>query len=90
MRNIMRLSLLLLISILYFQTAHAQEQQRVRDLGIKPGILTPGPLNAITDVEAVKVGHKTIIEGENIRTGVTMILPHGGDLFKSWFRRQYM
>lgn len=79
----MRLFFLLLTSILFLQTAHSQERQRARDLGIKPGILTPGPLNAITDVEGVKVGHRTIIEGENIRTGVTMIFPHGGDLFKS-------
>ncbi|HET8866103.1 MAG TPA: P1 family peptidase [Gracilimonas sp.] len=79
----MRLFFLLLTSILFLQTAHSQERQRARDLGIKPGILTPGPLNAITDVEGVKVGHRTIIEGENIRTGVTMIFPHDGDLFKS-------
>lgn len=79
----MRLFLLILISILFLQTTHAQERQRARDLGIKPGILTPGPLNAITDVEGVKVGHRTMIEGDNIRTGVTMILPHGEDLFKS-------
>lgn len=43
----------------------------------------PGTLNTITDVEGVKVGHRTIIEGEDIRTGVTMILPHDGDLFRS-------
>lgn len=79
----MRLFLLILISILFLQTTHAQERQRARDLGIKLGILTPGPLNAITDVEGVKVGHRTMIEGDNIRTGVTMILPHGEDLFKS-------
>jgi D-aminopeptidase len=63
--------------------AFSQERERPRQLGIKPGILTPGPLNAITDIEGVKVGHKTLIEGENIRTGVTMILPHSGDIFKS-------
>ncbi|MBD3616532.1 MAG: P1 family peptidase [Gracilimonas sp.] len=79
----MRLSLLLLISILSLQTIYSQDRQRARDLGIKPGILTPGSLNAITDVEGVKVGHRTIIEGNNIRTGVTMIFPHDGDLFKS-------
>lgn len=79
----MRISLFLLIFILALQTTQAQERQRARDLGIKPGILTPGSLNTITDVEGVKVGHSTIIEGENIRTGVTMIFPHGGDLFKS-------
>ncbi|MFD2532896.1 DmpA family aminopeptidase [Gracilimonas halophila] len=83
MRNIMRFFLLLLISILFLQTTYSQERQRARDLGIKPGILTPGLLNAITDLEGVKVGHRTIIEGENVRTGVTMILPHGGDLLKS-------
>jgi D-aminopeptidase len=82
MRNIMKLCLLL-IFILFLQTANAQERQRVRDLGIKPGILTPGPLNAITDVEGVKVGHRTIIEGDSVRTGVTMIFPYGDDLFKS-------
>lgn len=79
----MRFLLLILISFLSLQTTNAQERQRARDLRIKPGILTPGPLNAITDVEGVKVGHRTIIIGENIRTGVTMIFPHGGDLFKS-------
>ncbi|MCC5913285.1 MAG: P1 family peptidase [Balneolaceae bacterium] len=61
----------------------AQDRERVRDLGINPGILTPGSLNAITDVDGVKVGHKTVIEGDNIRTGVTAILPHDGNLFRS-------
>ena len=54
---------------------------RARDLGIAPGILSPGKLNAITDVEGVKVGHVTLIEGKDIRTGVTAILPHTGNLF---------
>ncbi|MEO6808378.1 MAG: P1 family peptidase [Isosphaeraceae bacterium] len=53
-----------------------------RDLGIEPGVFPPGPLNAITDVEGVKVGHATLHEGANIRTGVTAILPHGGNLFQ--------
>lgn len=79
----MRYLILFLTAVLSLQTAQSQERQRVRDLGIKPGILTPGPLNAITDVEGVKVGHRTIIEGDDIRTGVTMILPHDGDLFRS-------
>ncbi len=60
----------------------AQERGRARDFGIEPGILTPGKWNAITDVEGVKVGHKTLIEGENVRTGVTVIIPHGGNLFQ--------
>ena len=55
---------------------------RVRDLGIKVGILPVGPLNAITDVAGVTVGHTTIVRGENIRTGVTVIRPHSRNLFR--------
>ena len=55
---------------------------RAREIGIAPGALTPGPLNAITDVEGVRVGHVTLKEGDNVRTGVTAILPHGGNLFQ--------
>ena len=55
---------------------------RARDLGIRPGAMEPGPLNAITDVPGVRVGHTTIIEGDNIRTGVTAILPHNGNLYR--------
>jgi D-aminopeptidase len=54
---------------------------RAREVGIAPGVLTPGKLNAITDVEGVKVGHVTLMEGEDIRTGVTAIIPHSGNLF---------
>jgi D-aminopeptidase len=61
----------------------ATERPRLRDLGIEPGILDPGPLNAITDVEGVKVGHRTLIEGQGIRTGVTAIVPHGSNVFQS-------
>lgn len=59
-----------------------EKRPRARDLGLRPGILSPGPLNAITDVAGVKVGHATIIRGDHIRTGVTAILPHGGNLFR--------
>jgi D-aminopeptidase len=62
--------------------AHSQERERVRDLGIHPGILPTGQWNAITDVEGVMVGHQTLIEEENIRTGVTAILPHSGNLYR--------
>lgn len=55
---------------------------RLRDLGITPGILPTGSLNAMTDVEGVLVGHVTLVEGEDIRTGATAILPHGGNLFQ--------
>ena len=58
------------------------ERPRARDLGIKVGILQVGPLNAITDVSGVTVGHATINRGDNIRTGVTAILPHKGNLFR--------
>lgn len=56
---------------------------RARDLGIAPGVLPPGALNAITDVAGVRVGHVTLREGDSIRTGVTAILPHGGNLFQT-------
>ncbi len=55
---------------------------RVRDFGIAPGVLPPGPLNAITDVAGVRVGHLTLIEGDSVRTGVTAILPHEGNVFQ--------
>lgn len=57
-------------------------RQRARDIGVEIGVLSPGPLNAITDVEGVRVGHFTLIEGESIRTGATAILPHGGNLYQ--------
>ena len=53
-----------------------------REIGLRVGVLPLGPLNAITDVPGVLVGHTTIIKGDNIRTGVTAILPHGGNLFQ--------
>lgn len=65
-------------------TVHADagdRSVRARDLGIAPGVLAPGPLNAITDVAGVRVGHRTRIEGDDVRTGVTVILPHGGNVF---------
>jgi D-aminopeptidase len=63
----------------------AQQQEarpRARDVGIRVGVLPTGPLNAITDVEGVKVGHATVIRGADVRTGVTAILPHGENLFR--------
>src|SRR5438445_7131916 len=55
---------------------------RASDLGLKVGILPTGPLNAITDVAGVEVGQTTIIRGDNIRTGVTAVLPHSGNLYR--------
>jgi D-aminopeptidase len=72
------------ISILAAMAASqtSAERPRARDLGIAPGTFATGPLNAITDVEGVAVGQVTLIEGDNVRTGVTAILPHGGNLFQ--------
>jgi D-aminopeptidase len=60
----------------------APARVRARELGIKPGNLQPGPRNAITDVEGVRVGHVTLVEGDSVRTGVTAIVPHGGNVFR--------
>jgi len=60
----------------------AFSQNRLRDYGITPGIFQPGKYNAITDVAGVKVGHVTLIEGDDVRTGVTAIVPHDGNIFK--------
>lgn len=59
-----------------------EERPRMREFGIETGVLKPGPLNAITDVPGVKVGHVTLIIGDNIRTGVTALLPHEGNIYQ--------
>src|SRR5688500_15331727 len=59
-----------------------QGRPRAREAGITPGAGAPGALNAITDVAGVRVGHTTMVSGDNIRTGVTAILPHQGNLFR--------
>ena len=61
--------------------AQQPARPRARDLGIAPGTLPPGRLNAITDVAGVRVGHTTIREGDSVRTGITAVLPHGGNLY---------
>jgi D-aminopeptidase len=60
----------------------AQSRPRARDVGIAPGVYAPGALNAITDVDGVRVGHTTVVEGDTVRTGVTAIVPHGGNVFQ--------
>ncbi len=55
---------------------------RARDLGLTPGVFAPGPHNAITDVAGVRVGHATIIAGDDVRTGVTVVMPHAGNVFQ--------
>jgi D-aminopeptidase len=66
------------VAALLAATAAAGEDSRprIRDLGVRIGVLPPGKWNAITDVEGVRVGHRTIVEGSSIRTGVTAVLPH--------------
>jgi len=69
--------------LVFLAAAVAQSAKpRARDLGIVPGIYAPGPLNAITDVDGVRVGHTTLVEGDRVRTGVTAIVPHGGNVFQ--------
>ena len=62
--------------------AEKNDRPRARDLGIVVGVIPTGPRNAITDVAGVRVGHTTLIRGDKVRTGVTAILPHGGNLFR--------
>jgi len=81
--NILTLLLAFLVLIFAVQNSYGEEKRiRARELGIEVGILKTGKYNAITDVEGVLVGHKTLIKGENIRTGVTIIMPHNGNIFK--------
>jgi len=80
----MRKAILAVLFMVLTLPIHGQTEirPRARDLGIRAGVLPPGPLNAITDVPGVKVGHTTLVRGDTVRTGVTAILPHGGNLFK--------
>ena len=77
-----RISGLLVLALAAGTAAEEAARPRARDLGVAPGVFAPGPLNAITDVAGVRVGHATIVEGERVRTGVTAVLPHGGNLFQ--------
>jgi D-aminopeptidase len=73
----------LLLTVTMLASGRAEQRPRVRELGVAPGVLPPGRLNAITDVDGVRVGHRTIVEGDDVRTGVTAVLPHGDNLFQS-------
>lgn len=75
-----RIFIALAIAVASF--ASAEERPRAREAGVIIGSLPTGPLNAITDVEGVRVGHATVNRGDRIRTGVTAVLPHGGNLFR--------
>src|SRR5687767_11501896 len=71
-----------LISLTFFCQNVPAQNKRPRELGIRIGVLPAGKFNAITDVPGVKIGHTTIIRGDSVRTGVTAILPHDGNLFQ--------
>lgn len=79
---------LALATLLLLPTAMAQRgnnetaRPRSRDIGLRVGVLAPGRLDAITDVEGVRVGHVTLVKGGDVRTGVTAVVPHGGNLFR--------
>jgi D-aminopeptidase len=72
----------LLIFPFLFSLSMQAQTKRARDLGIRIGVLPTGKLNAITDVKGVRVGHTTLVRGDSVRTGVTAILPHDGNLFQ--------
>jgi len=71
-----------LLTLLLASAVAQNPRPRASDLGLKVGVLPRGSLNAITDVSGVEVGHTTIIRGDNIRTGVTAVLPHGGNIYR--------
>ncbi|WP_276502019.1 DmpA family aminopeptidase [Terrimonas pollutisoli] len=75
-------ALLFILSIFFAQKTFSQSRGRLSDYNIKIGVLAKGKLNAITDVAGVKVGHTTLIKADSVRTGVTAILPHEGNLFQ--------
>ncbi|MBT8220193.1 MAG: P1 family peptidase [Bacteroidia bacterium] len=75
------ISIILLFSLWWVSSASGQ--QRPRALGIQIGVLPTGEHNAITDVKGVRVGHTTLIKDDNVRTGVTAIIPHQGNIFQS-------
>lgn len=80
----MKILFSILFSLAVFSAAigPSSERPRLREFGIKTGVLSPGPLNAVTDVAGVRVGHVTLIQEKDIRTGVTAILAHEGNIFQ--------
>lgn len=75
------LTVLCLLPLAFVDAAESADKPRARDIGLVVGVFPTGPLNAITDVVGVKVGHSTIIEGDDVRTGVTAIIPAAGNLY---------
>src|SRR5512136_2800709 len=80
-----RLAFLACLALLHIPMGPASAEQarpRPRDVGVAVGVLSPGPLNAVTDVAGVQVGHATFVAGDDVRTGVTVIRPHPGNVFQ--------
>jgi len=78
----MRILALVFVCLALAHVTAQDNRPRARDLGLAPGVFEPGPLNAITDVAGVRVGHVTLVTGDHVRTGVTAIVPHGGNIFQ--------
>lgn len=79
--NVPRRVLILAALLIFALPVPADERPRAREAGLVVGVFPPGPLNAITDVDGVRVGHTTVIEGDDVRTGVTAIIPGPGNLY---------
>src|SRR5688572_1491238 len=84
MRPIMKWAPIAALAVISVATPLAQNEARprAREIGLAPGVFTPGAKNAITDVAGVSVGHATLDQGDAIRTGVTVIVPHQGNVFQ--------
>ena len=78
---IRNLSMLTLLCVTHSVLAQSESRPRAREAGVVVGVFQTGELNAITDVEGVRAGHITLIEGDDIRTGVTAIIPALGNLY---------
>ena len=78
----MKVKFSILIIVIMIVSEMNSQQKRLRDHGVEIGVLKTGENNTITDVDGVTVGHETIIEGEHVRTGVTAIIPHQGNVFQ--------
>ena len=78
----MRRAILAVLAVAAVPASTDPPRPRARELGVAPGVFPTGAWNAITDVAGVAVGHVTVVEGESVRTGVTAVVPHGGNLFQ--------
>jgi D-aminopeptidase len=71
-----------ILTFIVFTLNSLNAQEQLDNFALKIGVMARGELNAITDVKGVKVGHTTLIKGDSVRTGVTGILPHAGNIFQ--------